>query len=118
MTRISESEMKVMRLIWDSQRGMTGAEVQEKAEDDWAITTVLTFLTRLTEKGLLKPVKEGRSKVYYPAVTEEEYKRTQSKQFIDDMYSGSVKSFLAALYEGKKITKKEICDIKDWFEEL
>lgn len=115
--KISESEMKIMKLIW--QRGaMTAADVLDEAHEDWKITTVFTFLKRLCDKGMLEVSKAGKINYYKACVTEDEYKRSQSEEFLNDMYSGSVKSFLAALYGGDKPAKKDIDELKEWFENL
>lgn len=115
--KISESEMKIMKLIW--QRGaMTAADVLDEAHEDWKITTVFTFLKRLCDKGMLEVSKDGKINYYKACVTEDEYKRSQSEEFLNDMYSGSVKNFLAALYGGDKPAKKDIDELKEWFENL
>ena len=115
--RVSDSEMKIMRLLWE-RGAMTGMEVMESCGEDWKKTTVFTFLKRLCDKGMVTVRKEGKSSLYSAAQSEEDYKRAQSEEFLDDMYSGSVKSFLAALCGGEKLGKKDIDEIKEWFETL
>lgn len=116
--KISDSEMKIMRLIWRRNSAVTASELLDEADEDWKITTVLTFLKRLCDKGMLEVNKAGKTNFYRPLVKEEDYKREQSEEFLNDMYSGSVKNFLAALYGGDKPNKNDIDDIKKWFEEL
>lgn len=116
--KISESEMKIMKLIWQKKSAMTASELLDEVDEDWKITTVLTFLKRLYDKGMLEVNKIGKSNFYSPTITEDGYKRKQSEEFLNDMYSGSVKNFLTALYGGDKPDKNEINELKKWFEEL
>ncbi len=116
--KISDSEMKIMKLIWRSENAVTASEVLQEAGEDWKITTALTFLKRLCDKGMLEVTKDGKTNLYRPLITEEEYKRRQSEKFLNDMYSGSVKSFLAALYGNSKPKKSDMDELRKWFEEL
>ena len=51
---LSESEMEIMRVIWDAGSPVTAAELLERfAHKGWKIQTVSTFLSRLVEKGVL-----------------------------------------------------------------
>ncbi len=116
--KISDSEMKIMRLIWRRGEAVSASWLLDEAGEDWKITTVLTFLKRLCDKKMLEVRKAGKTNLYSAIVTEDEYKRCKSEEFLNDMYSGSVKNFLAALYGGEKPSKNDIEDIKKWFDEL
>jgi predicted transcriptional regulator len=53
-------------------------------------------------------------------VKREEYKQIKSAEFIDDNFNGSLPQFLAAFINKKKLTKKQIDEIKkiiDGYEE-
>ena len=118
MTRISESEMKLMKIIWDYGGELTTAEILKRLDNSWKHTTTLTFLKRLTDKGILSVKRHGKTNCYSALVSEEEYKKAQTKEFLDDFYSGSVGKFLTAFYGNKKPSKKDMEEIKRWFEEV
>ena len=44
--------------------------------------------------------------VYRPAVTQQEYLAFESRSVLDRLYGSSVKRFVAALYQDKKVDKK------------
>lgn len=115
--KISKSEMEVMQVIWDSEDPLTSSEIQQalNKEKNWKPTTVLTFLARLGEKGIIKTLKKGKSNQYIPLISEREYKQFETRSFLNSVHKGSVKSFMTALYEGDDITKEEIEDLKKWF---
>lgn len=114
---LSESEAEIMRFIWDSGRPATTALLLEAfAHKGWKVQTVSTFLTRLADKGVLRVERRGKSNLYTPAVTEEEYHGLEARHLVDSMYHGSVLDFLAAFYSGKGISPDEADALKRWFD--
>lgn len=120
LTKISDAEMEIMKIIWKENKEITTSTILEKLpkENSWKTTTVMTLVTRLIEKGILNVNKVGKLNHYSPKVTEEEYKAIQTDVFLDDMHNGSVKSFMATLYNNKKISQKDISDLKKWIKEV
>ena len=118
--KISEAEMEIMKIIWKENKQITTADILEKLpkENSWKTTTVMTLVTRLIEKGILDVTKIGKLNNYSPKVTEEEYKAAQTDVFLEDMHNGSVKSFIATLYNSRKISEKDISDLKKWIKEV
>jgi len=119
--KLSETEMEVMRTIWDSGHPMTSGELLEIFAQDkgkeWKGQTMATFLARLVEKGVLISTRKGRGNIYTPRISPEEYKSLEAKSLLETLYEGSVKNFLAALYDGKKLTKEELAELRRWFAE-
>lgn len=118
--KITEAEMEIMKIIWEENKEITTAEVLEKLpkENSWKTTTVMTLVTRLIEKNVLNVNKVGKLNHYSAKVTEEEYKAVQTDVFLDDMHNGSIKNFIATLYNSRKISKKDIADLKNWIKEV
>ncbi|BDC54312.1 transcriptional regulator [Bacillus altitudinis] len=56
-------------------------EVQQKLSDEKPINfnTVMTVLNRLTEKGIVEKKTKGRSSIYNPVLTKEEFLNEQTK---------------------------------------
>ena len=70
--KISDSEMKIMNLIWEENSPVTTAWLMERLRDTgWKATTLLTFLSRLEEKGCLTMKKVGRQNFYEAAFSRE-----------------------------------------------
>ena len=80
-----------------------------------ALTTLLTLLTRLSDKGFIKIEKVSRSARYYPLVTQQEYLAEQSKRFLGKLCGGSLSTFAAALCDSC-LTKEEITELRDLLE--
>lgn len=120
--KLSETEMEVMQVIWERGHPMTSSELldifSEKKGKEWKGQTIATFLTRLVEKGvLISTKKQGRTNIYSPRISPEEYRSKEAKSFLETIYEGSVKNFLATLYDGKELTKDEVTELRHWFAE-
>ena len=48
--RLPDAELEVMQTIWSLGTQVTAAEVQQHADKDWKMTSVLTFLSRLCDR--------------------------------------------------------------------
>lgn len=118
--RLPESELKIMMIIWESDQPVTSAYVMENLPNEikWAQTTVLNFLARLVERGFLDLSKKGRVNYYTPLVEEDDYLHQESKSFLKKMHMGSVKSFVAALYDGEAIDEEDLLELKKYVEEV
>jgi predicted transcriptional regulator len=118
--KISDAEMEIMKIIWNKNRQVTTADILEELpkENSWKITTVMTLISRLTDKGILKVTKLGKLNNYSAKITEEEYKAIQADNFLEDMHNGSVKNFIATLFNNKKISKEDISDLKKWLKDV
>jgi len=120
--KLSETEAELMQTIWACGRPVTSGELLQIFETQkgkvWKGQTIATFLARLVEKGLLSVVgQQGRTNIYAPCMSPEEYRRREAKSLLETLYEGSVKNFLSALYDGEKLTKNEIVELKRWFAE-
>lgn len=117
--KLSDTEMEIMTIIWGLNKEVTSSELLDIIEKErgkrWSGQTIATFLSRMTEKEVLTSVKRGRSNYYMSSLTMEEYRQREAEGILNDMYKGSVKKFLSALYYGKKMNKKEIDELKEWF---
>ena len=77
--RLPDAELEVMQTIWSLGTQVTAAEVQQHADKDWKMTSVLTFLSRLCDKGFLSCTKEGRQNLYTPLVSEKDYRQRERR---------------------------------------
>ena len=71
--RLPDAELEVMQTIWSLGTQVTAAEVQQHADKDWKMTSVLTFLlvrqgiSFLHEGGTAKPVHAARQREGLPS---------------------------------------------------
>jgi len=109
---LPDAELRVMQIVWSLTPPVTAGEVQKNADTDWKATSVLTFLSRLCEKGFLKCKKEGRQNYYTPLVLKDDYLQNEGKSFVKRMYNGSVKNLVASLSDAGALTAEDISELR------
>ncbi len=84
MVFLGSTETQLMELLW-KHRALTVKKALYllKGTDPRAYTTIMTVLSRLTEKGLLSRTKEGRLFVYSPAVERDTFLADRVKRVRD-----------------------------------
>ena len=117
---MSETEREIMEVLWQSGSGQTLNGLLEyfskERERSWKPQTLATFMSRLAEKGLVKWEQQGRARVYSPILSKSEYECEKAKTLLDKLYSGSLHSFVAALYDGDALSAGDIEELKKWLE--
>lgn len=118
LPRISDAEWTVLKAVWQLKTP-TAREVVEKLknESDWKPKTIHTLLSRLVQKGALATEKPGREYVFKPLVAERECRLAASRSFLEKVFDGEIAPFLACFMERKKLTRKEIDELKSILEE-
>ncbi len=116
--KISETEMEIMRIIWDKDGKVTTSELAEKLPDK-KLTTISTLAGRLIDKGCLSSQKIGRSHVheYEAVISEKEYQAMQTNEFVKNIYRGSAKNLISALFDGEDLSKDDIAELRQFIEE-
>jgi BlaI family transcriptional regulator, penicillinase repressor len=112
--RISDLEWEVMKVLW-AESPLTAVAVIEKlqAQDaSWHPQTARTLLHRLTRKGALAFQQAGLAYLYSPACTEAECAAAASESFLDRVFGGSLAPMLAHVVQHRKLSRKEIEQLK------
>lgn len=111
--RLPDAELEVMQAVWACEAPVARADIDAKLKDThpMALTTLLTVLTRLADKGFLRIEKQGRSARYIPLVRREEYLAQQSRRFLDKLCGGSLPAFAAALCDSG-LSRQELAELR------
>ena len=116
--RLPDAEFAVMEAVWRIGGPTTSAMIAECVDaKKWSQTTILTFLSRLSEKGFLKVRKEGKQNVYDVLVGEEDYVKSESKSFLKRLHSGSITNLVASLYDSKSISEADLEELRRFIDE-
>ena len=112
--RLPDTELEVMQAIWACEPPVSRTEINEILKDThpMALTTLLTVLKRLSEKGFVRIQKEGRSARYIPLIAKRDYLAQQSRSFVRKVCGGSLPAFAAALCDSG-LTKEELALLRE-----
>ena len=103
MIKISDSELKVMKVVWNKKQ-VTSLEIIENLKDNkWKENTIRTFINRLFLKkaiGISKKV--GKVYTYVPLIEENKYRIEISKKLIEQFFNNSVLEFIEVWQQNNK----------------
>ncbi len=114
-TQISESELVLMKIIWNNGGAALFSfiiEELERDQNDWKKNTVLTLLSRLIGKKYLKVNKIGRRNEYIATITEQEYQSAQTQSFVKRIYGGNIRNLVSTLLRQDVLTEDEWTEIE------
>lgn len=115
---LSKTENEVMHFFWNRNDKFTFGEVYDYFIDEkgktWKKQTLQTYLSRLVKKGVLANEKKGNTYLYFAKVDEKEYIQNWTKNFLNNTFNGSVKSFLSALSGDCNLDEKTINELKEF----
>ncbi len=117
--QVSDSELELMRIIWDNGGSALYAQIMEelvRTGHSWQKNTVITLLSRLVEKGLLRTNKIGRRNEYTAIVSEEDYQTAQTRTFLNKLYEGSAKGLVATLIQKEMLSAEDYEELRRFWE--
>ena len=107
--KLGDMEQKFAELIWKKAPITTG-ELTTLCEQEfaWKRTTTYTMLKRLCDGNLF--ANENGTVVIL--MSQDEFQAGQGEQFINENFGGSLPRFLAAFSRKKRLSDKEILELK------
>lgn len=107
--RLGMVESKFADIVW-LNAPLTTKELVLICEKElnWKRTTTYTVLKKLCEKGLFKT----ENSIVSCLVSKEDFYSIQSENFVENTFEGSLPAFIAAFTKRKKLSEKEIKEIK------
>ena len=114
--KISESELEVMRVLWEAGDALPITEIRQLLQErkGWEATTIKTLVQRLVAKGVLG--QEKRKVFYYrPRVSEEEYNDWAVSGLVHRLFRGSAKALVATLVKSDGLSDTDIAELRELF---
>ena len=118
MIRISDAEMEVMKVIWEKKEVTSLTIINELADHNWNDNTVRTLINRLISKkavGISK--REGKTYTYVPLIKEKEYKAKRTRNFIAQLYHGSINEMILNFVDTNEMSRSELKTLINEIEE-
>lgn len=94
--QLTKAEEQIMQLLWTIEEG-TVQDILQSFDDGSkpARTTVATVLGILENKDFVSHRSEGRTNIYKPLVSKEDYSKKQLFGFVKDYFNGSFSSMVS-----------------------
>ena len=107
LNSISNLEADIMKIVWERKKVtvrevheyMLRIEIESKQEGFIPYTTVMSTMTTLAEKGLLKQDKTSKTYIYSAAVNNRELSKSIIKSVADKLLEESSKKIISNFFE-------------------
>lgn len=102
-------ESRFADIVWQNEP-LTTKELVSLCEKElnWKRTTTYTVLKKLSERGLF----QTENSMVTAKLSREEFYSIQSEKFVEETFEGSLPAFLAAFTKRKKLTQKEVSELR------
>ena len=96
-------------LIWENEP-MNSLDLIAMSQEKfgWKRTTTYTVLSRLCKRGVFKL----ENSIVTACISRDEFYSAKSESFVEESFNGSLPAFIAAFTKRKKLSKKEIDEIR------
>ena len=118
--KLGEAELEIMQVIWNSEPPVTSNYILKELQDrrTWQLSTLMTSLTRLSDKGFVNCARSTGSNLYTPAISENDYKAGASKHFLEKLYNNSIQNMVATLYNNNAMKPSDVEELRDFLNKL
>ena len=107
--KIFESEYRFACIVWEKEPVSVKELIALCNEElEWKRTTTYTVLKRLCERGILA----NEDGIVTSLYSKEEIQYSESRQFLEKTFEGSLPGFLAAFLKGNGISEKELKELR------
>lgn len=118
--KLPEAEFDVMVALWDCKVSpVNTAYLMENVgkHKGWKAPTLISFLSRLEDKGFIHSEKKGKERQYYADAIKEEYIKGVTLDFIEKYHCGSLVKMMDVIYGEKIDSSNELDEMKKWIQQ-
>jgi BlaI family penicillinase repressor len=115
---LTKAEEQVMRILWQLNEAIVKDVVEQMPEPKPAYNTVSTVIRVLEGKGFIDHKAYGNSYVYFPTISEEDYKKFALDKIMSNYFSNSYQSLVSFLVSEKNLGINELEELTKLAENL
>ncbi len=118
MLDLPEAETDVMLALWRGDAPFNTSRIMKLIGDSkgWKLSTLISFLSRLEDKGFIMSYKDGKERYYIPLAEKDIYVKRVTDKFFAKYHDSSLVGLLESLYSDKEFTETEIDELIVWLE--
>lgn len=117
---LGEAELEIMQVIWKTRRPVTSNFILKELQGrrKWQLSTLMTSLSRLSDKGFVRCDRSTGSNLYTSIISENDYKTKESKHFLEKIYNNSIKNMVATLYNNEVLQASDLEELRKYLNEF
>ncbi|WEA01037.1 BlaI/MecI/CopY family transcriptional regulator [Mucilaginibacter sp. SJ] len=115
---LTKAEEQVMQILWQLKKAIVKDIIEEMPEPKPAYNTVSTVVRVLEGKGFIDHKAYGNSHVYFPLISDAEYKKFTFDKMMKNYFSNSYQSLVSFIVDEKNISVKELDELTSLIDKL
>ncbi len=115
---LTKAEEQVMQLLWQLKEAIVKDIIERIPEPKPAYNTVSTVVRVLESKGFVNHKAYGNSHVYFPLISEAQYKKFTFDKMMSSYFSNSYKSLVSFIANEKKLDIQQLDELTQLIEDL
>jgi len=119
--KLPDAEFDVMVALWDcSVSPVNTAYLMENVgkQKGWKAPTLISFLSRLEEKGFIHSEKNGKERQYYADAVKDDYIKGVTIDFIEKYHCGSIAKMMDVFYSKEDESSEKLDEMKKWIQKM
>lgn len=118
--KLGEAELEIMQVIWNSKNPVASNYILKelRGRRKWQLSTLMTSLSRLSDKGFVLCDRSTGTNLYAPVIAENKYKAETGRHFLERLYGNSIQNMVATLYNDRAINNSDMKELRDFLNAL
>lgn len=118
MRELTKAEEQIMLILWEMKEGLVKDVIDKIHPPKPAYNTVSTVIRVLEGKGFIDHKAIGNTYIYFPLITEEQYKHFAFDKVMNNYFENSYQSLVSFLVEEKNMDIEKLDELIKLAEEL
>ncbi len=111
MRELTKAEEQVMLILWEMKEGLVKEVIDRMNPPKPAYNTVSTVIRVLEGKGFLSHKAVGNTHIYFPLITEEQYRHFAFDKVMNNYFENSYQSLVSFLVKEKNMDIDELDEL-------
>jgi BlaI family penicillinase repressor len=118
MRELTKAEEQIMLILWEIKEGLVKDVIDKIQPPKPAYNTVSTVIRVLESKGFIDHKAIGNTYIYFPVITEEQYKHFAFDKVLNNYFENSYQSLVSFLVQEKNMDVEKLDELIKLAEEL
>jgi BlaI family penicillinase repressor len=118
LKELTKAEEQIMQILWQLKEGIIKDILEKIPQPKPAYNTVSTVVRVLEGKGFIDHKAYGNSHVYFPLISEDEYKKFTFDKLMNNYFDNSYKSLVSFIADEKNLGLKELDELTELINKL
>lgn len=111
MRELTKAEEQVMLILWEMNEGLVKDVIDKMDPPKPAYNTVSTVMRVLEAKGFLSHKAIGNTHIYFPLITEKQYKHFAFDKVMNNYFENNYQSLVSFLVKEKNMDMEELDEL-------